>query len=101
MKSSRSHARLFLVAAAVLALLECLMAFPMVSQALGAVPATNSAAIVHSVIASGGGHTTSASYSLDSTLGQALVGAYTGADTRLSAGFWQAGYRAFMPLVLR
>jgi cell division septation protein DedD len=40
------------------------------------------------VIASGGGHSSSADYALDGSIGQPAVGVLSSADYRLGAGFW-------------
>jgi len=40
------------------------------------------------VIASGGGHSESADYGIDGTIGQAIVGISTSANYRVEAGFW-------------
>jgi hypothetical protein len=56
------------------------------------------------VLGAGGGRSASASYSMEATVGQPFVGLSTGASAHLSAGFWQtesAGYRVFLPIVLR
>jgi len=54
------------------------------------------------VLGAGGGHATSASYSLDATLGQPFVGPSSSTAARLSAGFWQdVGYRVYLPVVLK
>jgi hypothetical protein len=55
------------------------------------------------VISAGGGNASSASYSMEATLGQPIVGPSSSLDTRLSAGFWQSsvGYRIFLPILLR
>ena len=100
MKTSLMH--VLILAATLLAAAE-LAALPTVSRALSAAPTavTAGADIVRSVIGSGGGHTASASYSMDTTNGQPLTGVGVAPGARLSAGFWQADYRTFMPLVLR
>jgi hypothetical protein len=40
------------------------------------------------VIAGGGGHSSSADYALDGSLGQPAAGRLSGGDYRLGAGFW-------------
>ncbi|MDY6877991.1 MAG: hypothetical protein SWK90_17550 [Chloroflexota bacterium] len=61
------------------------------------------------VIGSGGESTTVGSTSLNSTIGQWMVGSDTVGDIQLGSGFWGGGgpagavgeYRIFLPLVLR
>jgi hypothetical protein len=57
------------------------------------------------VIGGGGGSTTVGSASLDSTIGQWLVGSDETGNLFLGHGFWgggrDAGYLVFLPLVLR
>ena len=55
------------------------------------------------VLGAGGGHAASASYSLEATLGQPLVGPSSGSAVTIAAGFWQdqAGYRVYLPIVLK
>ena len=91
-----SHARLLAVALALLAGITLARVLP-----LSSAPLTTGADIVRNAIAAGGGHSASASYSLDATLGQALAGTGIGATTRMASGFWQADYRVYLPLVLR
>lgn len=56
-----------------------------------------------SVIASGGGTAQVASYTLHSTLGQAVVGTSSVSSINLCVGFWcsEVIYRLFLPLILR
>lgn len=79
----------------------------------GAVWAMSSAnyAIQWDVIGSGGGPTSSASYVLKSTVGQAAIGASHSASYRLGAGYWygvtalvplpSAAYRIHLPIVMK
>ena len=57
------------------------------------------------VIGGGGGSTTVGSTSLDSTMGQWVVGSDRSDDLQLGPGFWGGGwdesYRVFLPVVLR
>jgi hypothetical protein len=53
------------------------------------------------VLANGGGELASASYRLQSTLGQNAIGTSTSPSFSLHAGFWQlVNYLLFMPLIL-
>ena len=66
-------------------------------------PATN-IGLSWNVISASGGHASSASYTLDATLGQPIVDLRSGATTHLSAGFWQtenAHHRVFLPVMLK
>lgn len=56
-----------------------------------------------SVIAGGGGTAQAASYTLNSTIGQAVVGQSSVATFNLCVGFWcsEVIYRLFLPLILR
>ena len=61
-------------------------------------------AINWDVIGGGGGPISSASYALNSTIGQAVVGVATDANDELCSGFWcgaAAEYSIYLPLVLR
>jgi hypothetical protein len=57
------------------------------------------------VIGSGGGSTTVGNTSLDSTIGQWLVGSDESGNLQLGPGFWgggwDKGYRVFLPVVWR
>jgi hypothetical protein len=57
------------------------------------------------VIGGGGGSTTVGSTTLDSTVGQWVVGSDESGDLQLGPGFWGGGwdetYRVFLPLILR
>ena len=57
------------------------------------------------VIGAGGLHAAGAGFELDATGGQPAAGPATGAYVGLMAGFWgaplPAGYRVYLPLVLR
>ncbi len=68
---------------------------------LAAVEATPS--LDWSVIACGGGSSQVSSTSLNSTIGQAMVGESTVSSLKLCVGFWcsEAFYRLFLPLILR
>lgn len=56
-----------------------------------------------SVIASGGGTSQAAAYTLSSTIGQAVVGQSSVSTLNLCVGFWcsEVIYRLFLPLILR
>lgn len=55
------------------------------------------------VIASGGGTAQVSAYTLDSTIGQAVVGQSSVSTFNLCVGFWcsEVIYRLFLPLILR
>lgn len=56
------------------------------------------------VLAGGGGRVTGGVYTLDNTVGQAIVGIASGGTPELCAGFWCTGggnSRLYLPLVLR
>lgn len=56
------------------------------------------------VIGGGGGHVEAAPYSLDYTIGQAVVGIATGTNGELCSGYWcgtAVGHSIYLPLVLR
>ena len=58
------------------------------------------------VIAAGGGHAEAAPYSLDGTIGQAVVGSSNQASYGLCSGFWcgvrgYLGESVFLPVVVR
>ncbi|HFD38482.1 MAG TPA: hypothetical protein ENJ31_01340 [Anaerolineae bacterium] len=60
------------------------------------------------VMAGGGGHAEAASYALDGTIGQPVVGGIGNGSTEIGAGFWGgmgaaagAASRIYLPLVLR
>lgn len=66
-----------------------------------ALPA-GAASLPWSVLGAGGGHASSASYSLDSTLGQPLANVSASSNVRLRAGYWQfAEYHVYVPYVIR
>lgn len=85
------------------ALLCCLLA--------GAAWAMSSAsyAIHWDVIGGGGEPVSSASYKMNSTIGQAAIGASASASYGLGAGYWYglvapappSGYRIYLPIVLK
>jgi hypothetical protein len=57
-----------------------------------------------SVIGSGGGHAQAGIYTLDATIGQAVVGTATDTGLELCSGFWcgtPGRYKVYLPLVLR
>jgi len=73
---------------------------------LAAVVLAAPAAIVFDrwVVGGGGGHAEAAGYSLDTTIGQPLVGAGERAPYQLRSGFWAAAWPEagiYVPLVLR
>ena len=56
------------------------------------------------VIASGGGHSSSAGYALDGSIGQPAVGALSNSNYRLGGGFWwgiQEWFRLHLPAVFK
>ncbi len=56
------------------------------------------------VLASGGGRVTMATYTLDNTVGQAVVGIGSSGTTQICTGFWchnQARQAVYLPLLLR
>ena len=55
------------------------------------------------VIGGGGGRSEAAPYTLDGTIGQAVVGVVGNSPYELCAGFWcgMGGHEVFLPLVLR
>ncbi|MEJ2734920.1 MAG: hypothetical protein P8189_15360 [Anaerolineae bacterium] len=56
------------------------------------------------VIGGGGGHVATAPYTLDGTVGQAVVGTVSQVPYDLCTGFWcgaEGTYRIYLPLVLR
>jgi hypothetical protein len=60
--------------------------------------------IIRHVLGGGGGHTEAAQYTLDGTIGQAVVGHSADTDTEICSGFWcDVGlrYPVHLPLVLR
>jgi len=64
--------------------------------------------IARHIIGGGGAHSKTATYGVDFTIGQPLVGTRSSGDTRLCAGFWamgggdgELGRDIFLPLVLR
>ncbi len=66
--------------------------------------AANGYEISREVIGSGGGHSEAGPYSLDATIGQAVVGASSSGDYELGAGFWNgtaAQYKIYLPVVLK
>ncbi|MBC7228128.1 MAG: hypothetical protein H5T61_13020 [Thermoflexales bacterium] len=65
--------------------------------------ANGSPAIDWSVIGGGGGHAEAAPYALDSTIGQPVAGRVAYSPYDLCSGFWcgVAGYKVYLPLVLR
>jgi len=71
----------------------------------GAALAQGTPAIPWSVIGGGGGHAEGgAIISLDSTIGQPIVGQVSNLPYDLCAGYWcgaAAQYRVYLPLVLR
>jgi len=70
----------------------------------GIVLANGTTAIDWQVIGSGGRHTEVGIYSLDNTIGQAVVGTFTDTDTELCSGFWcstSVENNIYLPLVTR
>ena len=66
--------------------------------------ALDSVTIAPQVIASGGQASSSASYTLLSTVGQPAIGLSAGSTVSLCSGYWcgaGAGYKAYLPLALR
>jgi hypothetical protein len=59
--------------------------------------------IVRSVISGGGGQLEQSPYTLDGTIGQAVVGQAANSPYELCSGFWcgTEGYKVYLPLVLR
>ena len=56
------------------------------------------------VLAGGGGRVTAGAYTLDNTVGQAVVGIASGGSSELCVGFWCMGggnHRLYLPLVLQ
>ncbi len=57
-----------------------------------------------SVLGAGGGHASSASYSLDGTIGQPLAGFSASHNVSLQAGYWQSAETrvyVYIPLAIR
>ena len=54
-------------------------------------------------LAGGGGRVASASYAMNSTVGQAAVGASSSTSYRMLSGYWQnwPDYYLFLPLILK
>ena len=79
-------------------LLIILLSLTLVSLARAAGPV-----MVCSVIGGGGGTVTGGAYTLNSTLGQAVVGSVTSGPLYLCAGFWcmPGGFQLHCPLVLK
>ena len=60
-------------------------------------------AIDWSVIGGGGGHAETAPYTLDGTIGQAMVGMVSNGPYELCSGFWCLAlteYKIYLPLIL-
>jgi hypothetical protein len=57
------------------------------------------------MIAGGGGRMVGAQHTLQSTIGQPVIGSVAGSDHTLCSGFWcgvpEEEYRVYLPLVLR
>jgi hypothetical protein len=71
---------------------------------LGGLALTNgTSGIEWDVIGGGGGHAEAGIYTLDGTIGQAVVGTATDTGSELCSGFWcrVVEYRIYLPLVLR
>ena len=72
--------------------------------AAGAVLASGTPTIERYVVGGGGGHAEVPPYTLDGTLGQALVGLAGDEPYGLCSGFWCEGwgrYRVYLPLAVR
>ena len=70
----------------------------------GVVVANGLPAIDWDVIGGGGGHAEAGIYTLDNTIGQAVVGTASGGGSELCSGFWcgtAVEYLIHLPLVLR
>jgi hypothetical protein len=70
----------------------------------GVVLANGSPTIDWDIIGSGGGYAQAGAYTLDATIGQAVVGMSADTGCELCAGFWcraAATYGIYLPLVLR
>ena len=59
--------------------------------------------ISRTVIGGGGGHAAAAPFTLDATVGQAVVGIVTNGSERLCAGFWcgLGGQPVYLPVAMR
>ena len=68
---------------------------------LSSAPLVVTVDLVASVFGAGGGHASSHAYSLDATIGQPIIGASSSRTVDLSAGFWQAGFSVYMPVLYR
>ena len=74
------------------------------SAALTYAQSSNTYSLPWQVLGAGGGHASSATYTLDATIGQPLVGSSTGSASEMWAGFWvgvEGALREYLPLVLR
>jgi len=80
-------------------LLLVLVALVVVGVALAA----NGYKITRHVISSGGGQAKAGHYTLDGTVGQAVVGVNSNSPYELGAGFWygMSRYRVYLPMVIR
>jgi len=73
----------------------------------GSVLAMSSAnyAIDWDVMASGGGPISSTSYSMNSTIGQAVIGSKSSTNYQLGSGYWPGGVeyllRVYLPIILK
>lgn len=70
----------------------------------GVALAVGTRAVDWDAIGSGGGHAVQSPYSLDYTIGQAVVGIATDTNGELCSGYWcgtAVEYRIYLPLVLR
>ncbi len=53
------------------------------------------------VIAAGGSHFEQGDYTLDNTIGQAVVGVSSSGNTDLATGYWLAGeYTIYLPVII-
>lgn len=91
-----------------LVLLSCLLLLTGVAAGLAseAVAVPTQTVVTRWVIAGGGGHAEAAPYSLDSTVGQAVVGTASQPPYGLCSGFWcgvRGGLaeRGYLPVVIR
>jgi hypothetical protein len=72
--------------------------------AAGAARANGTPSIIRHVLGGGGGHMEAAPYSVDGTIGQAVVGHTADTGIEICSGFWcgvGVRYPVYLPLVLR
>jgi hypothetical protein len=83
--------------------LSILITLSLVSTALSASNAPGAYEMQRHVIAGGGGHSEASGFTLDGTVGQAVVGVTSQGAYDLCSGFWcgMGRYTVYLPLVVR